>query len=346
MSTTEQTSENEHSSTSWGVVAFIIVAVLAALIYLLTSSEEPKQAQTLAQNVEQELTPKAKKLTSPAAQEIAQSPEKSLETKPEQVVNTHDHVKPLSFEEMKGEPSAIIQKPSAIIQASAASTDTPVDKSDTTETVTAANQLPHLNESDGYIISSLINFIPEKALLNLVVKHDVVRKVVVFIDNFAQGLVAYQHSPLVKLSLPYQVTPILNESELTVDEGANKQEQFIPSAINSARFNRYLALFLALDSETMVAWYQGLSPLFEQAYQELGYEQQTFNDVLLISIERIIDFKMPKQSQVLVQPHVLYQYQNEMLESLPDGDKLLMRLGQENLQKLQARLAKIRELLL
>ena len=54
------------------------------------------------------------------------------------------------------------------------------------------------------------------------------------------------------------------------------------------------------------------------------------------AIDRVLDVKIPNESATLVQPSVVYIYQQQSIEALPAADKFLLRLGKENLLQLKA----------
>ncbi len=74
-----------------------------------------------------------------------------------------------------------------------------------------------------------------------------------------------------------------------------------------------------------------LKPLIDEAYAELGYPDDDFSDTLQDAITRVLDMELPDSSLELVRPSVMYQYKDTQVEALPDSDKLLLRIGKENL---------------
>jgi hypothetical protein len=197
----------------------------------------------------------------------------------------------------------------------------------------AAPLLPSLDDSDAWVQEKLPNFTWRKELLKLVINQDMIRRFVVFTDNFAQGNVAYEHSPLVKPSTTFSAKEIKN--------GSTSQWQWDEKATH--RFSLYVDLLRSLDSETMVAWYFEMKPLIDQAYEELGYPDDDFTDVLHEAITKVLDMEIPKETLTLERPSVMYRYKNNEIESLDDSKKLLLRLGKENLLVIKSVLLEINE---
>jgi len=267
--------------TSWGIIAVIIViviAVSAGLYFSNSPTEKPAEiiAPVLEPIPEPEIIPEPEVIIEP---EVIPSP---VETAPEP------------------EPVAI---------------------------------LPTLDESDAWIQEKLPSFTWRKELLKLVINQDMIRRFVVFTDNFSQGNLAYEHSPLIKPNTKFSANEIKN--------GASSDWRWDESA--TRRFTLYVDLLRSFDSETLVQYYFEMKPLIDQAYTELGYPDDDFTDVLHDAITRVLDMEIPHESLDLVRPSVMFRYKDADIESLDDSDKLLLRLGKENLLVIKSVLLEINE---
>jgi hypothetical protein len=170
--------------------------------------------------------------------------------------------------------------------------------------------LPTLDESDSWFSDKLANLTWRKELLKLMVTEDMIRRFVVFTDNFSQGTLAYEHAPL--------VSPTIKFSATEEKSPAGAKWQWDES--NTRRFSLYVDLLRSMDSEMLVQWYVELKPLIDQAYQELGYPDDEFGDVLQDAITKVLDMEIPKTLPELNRPSVMYKYQDESLESLDDAE--------------------------
>jgi len=193
--------------------------------------------------------------------------------------------------------------------------------------------LPTLDESDAWIQEKLPSFTWRKELLKLVINQDMIRRFVVFTDNFSQGNLAYEHSPLIKPNTKFSANEIKT--------GANSDWQWDETA--TRRFTLYVDLLRSFDSETLVQYYFEMKPLIDQAYTELGYPEDDFTDVLHDAITRVLDMEIPNESLDLVRPSVMFRFKDSEIESLDDSDKLLLRLGKENLLVIKSVLLEINE---
>jgi len=193
--------------------------------------------------------------------------------------------------------------------------------------------LPSLDESDAWVQEKLPSYTWRKELLKLVINQDMIRRFVVFTDNFAQGNLAYEHSPLIKPNTKFLASEVKN--------GASSDWKWDESS--TRRFTLYVDLLRSFDSETMVQWYFEMKPLIDQAYEELGYPDDNFTDVLHDAITKVLDMEIPKESLDLVRPSVMFRYKDAKVEALDDADKLLLRLGKENLLVIKSVLLEINE---
>ncbi len=197
--------------------------------------------------------------------------------------------------------------------------------------------LPSLDESDEWLKIKLPEITWRKELLKLVIDEDMIRRFVVFTDNFSQGVVAYEHSPF---TLP--------KSKFSPDQANVSQQDNTEvwqwDENSTRRFSLYVDLMRSMDSESLVQWYFEVKPLIDEAYNELGYGDEDFTQTLQDAITRVLDMELPsKASMAIVRPSVMYQFADPNLESLPESDKLLLRLGKENLLVMKSVLLELYE---
>jgi len=199
--------------------------------------------------------------------------------------------------------------------------------------------LPLLDNSDDWLKLKLPEITWRKELLKLIIDEDMVRRFVVFTDNFAQGIVAYEYSPF---KLPSEKFTSKIESVSFQKTLQTSPDTSLKSAVqikknvwqwnenSSRRFSLYIDLLRSMDSESLVQCYSEIKPLIDEAYNELGYDDD-FTNTLQDAITRVLDMELPKSSMELIQPSVTYKFADPVLEALPGSDKLLLRLGKDNL---------------
>ncbi|WP_305041585.1 DUF3014 domain-containing protein [Geoalkalibacter sp.] len=189
--------------------------------------------------------------------------------------------------------------------------------------------LPDLEESDPLMIETLTRFFPVPRLEELFVLNNLIKRIVVTIDNLPRKEVPLR-------LLPTRPTP---GSFLVEGEGENA----ILSPKNYQRYTPLVNLFAAIDTSQAVDVYVRLYPLFQEAYRDLGYPDGYFNDRLVQVIDHLLATPMVDEP-IRLKPHIQrYRYADPQLESLSAGQKLMIRLGPENAGKIKERLGDWRQ---
>jgi hypothetical protein len=185
--------------------------------------------------------------------------------------------------------------------------------------------LPLLNNSDSYVREELATMDGTSSLLMYLVSDELVRKFVVMIENISRG------------EFPERNLPLLYPQErMTVTELGS--EFYLMDEQSYQRFNALVTSLTNISTESAVDFYQQLQPLFREAYAELGLRNSEFNDVLMLAIDNVLNARMAPQPQQLIRPNLNYLYANPEIENYSDVEKLLLRLGPENTERLQRRL--------
>ena len=186
-------------------------------------------------------------------------------------------------------------------------------------------QLPNLNDSDGLVFEGLRAFRSGVAVIRLLASDQLVRKFVVLVDNISRG--EYPQT-----GLPYrgieQEMPVQN-----IDENL-----FVMDASAHGRFDQIIDIFVALDTDQAVTLYRTLSPLFQQAYAEIGFRNVNFDDTLRSAVNIILRTPYIEGPYQLVKPSVMYLYADASIENLQNVQKQLIRIGPENTEKVKAKL--------
>lgn len=188
--------------------------------------------------------------------------------------------------------------------------------------------LPALNESDPAVKEALGGLWRDKTLEQFFHLKDFIRRVVATIDNLPRNKLALRLMPVKQAARQFLTT--------------GKDEGLALSPGNAARYAPYMRLADAIDIKKLVALYVHLYPLFQQAYQELGYPKGYFNDRLVEVIDHLLAAPEVQAPVKLVQPKVFHQFADPELEARSAGQKILMRVGNENAARLKGKLREIR----
>lgn len=199
--------------------------------------------------------------------------------------------------------------------------------------------LPALGESDARVRSALVELLGSKAVGQFLQLDDFIRRGVATIDNLPR-----EHAPVQR----WPVRPTDGRFQL---QGQGELRTIAPD--NAARYTPFVLFAESLDPAKVAGVYARLYPLFQQAYEELGYPGRYFNDRLVAVIDHLLAAPEPagavKIRVVEVKgdtpgdrPWVRYEYADERLQSLSAGQKLMVRVGLVNERRLKVKLRELR----
>ena len=188
--------------------------------------------------------------------------------------------------------------------------------------------LPKLSESDKFMLDTLAGLVGNKSLMRLFFTERIIHNIVATIDN------------LPRRYLPISVMPVKRVHGLFITEGPENDKTISPK--NATRYLAYVRIAELIDAQKLGEVYVRLYPLFQQAYEELGYPKKYFNDRLLVVLDHLLAAPDLKEPVKLVQPNVFYVYADPDLEVLSAGQKILIRIGSKNEAKIKAKLREIK----
>jgi hypothetical protein len=188
--------------------------------------------------------------------------------------------------------------------------------------------LPALNDSDPVVTDSLVGVFGRAPVERFLVPQSIVRHIVVTVDNLPRRKVAVELRP---------VKPTAGQTAVT--------GQADMTTLSEANFDRYTALAKVVqgtDVKALAVVYERLYPLFQQAYEDLGYPGKYFNDRLVEVIDHLLQTPEVPAPIPLLQPKVFWEYADPSLENRSAGQKLLIRMGPQNARIIKARLREFR----
>lgn len=192
----------------------------------------------------------------------------------------------------------------------------------------ADGTLPALDASDQPLAEALASLIGQQAAMQFLIPKDLIRHIVVTIDNLPRKKLAVQLRPITQ-------TP----GELAVTATG---ETFTWSPANAARYLPFMKVIDSTDTQAVAAIYLRFYPLFQQAYEGLGYPSQYFNDRLVEVIDHLLATPELAGPIQLARPSVMYVYADPALEALSAGQKTLLRMGPENVRVIKAKLLELK----
>jgi hypothetical protein len=201
--------------------------------------------------------------------------------------------------------------------------------------------LPALAGSDDHVARALGELLGARDMAAFLQMDGLVRRVVATVDNLGR-----EHAPA-------RLWPVNPTPERFAVVGSGPVQTI--GLDNAARYGALVRWIESVDMERAVALYARLYPLFQQAYEELGYPGRYFNDRLVAVIDHLLQAPEPaspvavKLTEVKgdvpsTRPWVRYEFADPQLQSLSSGQKIMVRVGLENERRLKARLKALRTL--
>jgi len=203
-------------------------------------------------------------------------------------------------------------------------------------------RLPPIEQADDFVKEQVTELFGARTVLADLQLDNFVRRVVATVDNLARPLAPPSRWPIHPTPGRFTVETVNGTSVI--------------GAANAARYLPFVALVEAVDSERAVALYRELYPLFQSAYEYLGYPGKYFNDRLIAVIDLLLETPEPSGALPVEVPDIrgplkptrlwlLYRFSDPALEGLSSGQKILLRVGMDNRKRLRSKLVEIRKLI-
>jgi len=204
--------------------------------------------------------------------------------------------------------------------------------------------LPGLDGADAYVRGALAGFISTQDIVRFLQLGHFVRHIVATVDNLPRESAAAALWP---------VAPTPGRFSTGAGDGTNPLGPTTIHANNNARYTPFVAFIASVDTARAVSLYVQLYPLFQHAYVELGYPSGYFNDRLIAVIDHLlaapvhvaplevsrVEIKGPYPS---VRPWITYEFTDAALRAMSSGQKMLLRTGAVNHQRLRTKLIDFR----
>ncbi|MBA2592492.1 MAG: DUF3014 domain-containing protein [Gammaproteobacteria bacterium] len=191
--------------------------------------------------------------------------------------------------------------------------------------------LPALEESDGAIRDSLAQSFGETHVEAFLIPTQIIRHFVATIDSLDRDPV------------PLHFRPIKHVPGLSVVKTEGDRISLSPD--NAKRYAPFISALRAAGAKPFADLYLRYYPLFQKAYEDLGYPERYFNDRLIDVMDYLLAAPEIEGPIELVQPKVLYQFADPELEKRSWGQKALIRMGPANAAAVKEKLREIRDLI-
>jgi Protein of unknown function (DUF3014) len=180
--------------------------------------------------------------------------------------------------------------------------------------------LPTLDSSDGLLREAMVQLSP--ALGRWLNTGQLIRKYVVVVNDFSQGLILEKHMRFLKPDQPFVAEQ--DDAGLFI---ATKSYQ---------RYDKLAAAINAMDVKPTLAVYKKFRPLLLQVFTGFSYpEQYQLEDIFTKAAAEILAAPVIEGRIALVRPTVNYKFADQKLEALSPVRKQMIRMGPENTRIIQ-----------
>ena len=191
--------------------------------------------------------------------------------------------------------------------------------------------LPKLEESDSSVEEALSALIGKAAFEKLFQPTELIRRLVVSIDNAKEPL------------LPLDLIAFRTVSQSL--KIRKKEDQFFLDPLNFQRYTPYVKLAENTNLKKAAEIYFHFYPLFQSAYLELNPHGH-FNDRLIEILDHLISTPPTSEIVELISLNKAYHFSDPNLEHLSVTQKILIRMGPSNAEIVKAKLRSLRNIII
>lgn len=200
--------------------------------------------------------------------------------------------------------------------------------------------LPQLSDSDARVTAALNELLGKKAVTGFLNVDNFVRRFVATVDNLPREHAASRMWPVQPAGSRFMTSGNEDNMSLSLD--------------NAQRYTPMVLMAEQVNASAAAAAYFKLYPLFQQAYEELGYPGKYFNDRLVAVLDHLLAAPEPQgpvkikmveirsEENPSAKPYVHYEFADPQLESMSAGQKMMVRVGLVNERRLKAQLKAFR----
>jgi len=203
--------------------------------------------------------------------------------------------------------------------------------------------LPALAESDDEALRSLSEVVDGTTPVErYVVEEDVIARIVATVDALDGRQVPEAIQAVQGPGGAFEATPDDQPDEVILNDLGDPVPQFQLNPANYRRYTPYVAMLESVNADGLARAYRAYQPLFEEAFDQLGYPDSDFEERLLKVIDDALAAPEPERPLQLIKPEAYFLFANEDLEALNAAQKVMLRMGPDNAARVKAKLAEIR----
>ena len=185
--------------------------------------------------------------------------------------------------------------------------------------------LPPLNETDALVRELVQKVASHPRLAAWLATEDLIRDFTIGVANVAQGQSASRQLTTLRPLASFQV--IQRGNDLAIDPRSYRRYDGIAAAAQS------------IDPAGIARVYATLKPRIEEAARELG--DSSFDRTLERAIVQLLNTPVPDDPILVQTKGIGYEFKDQKLEALTNGQKHLLRTGPQNARAIKASLRAI-----
>jgi hypothetical protein len=215
--------------------------------------------------------------------------------------------------------------PSTASPATAAGTDATV-----APTAEAVRPLPPLHQMDTFLRALLGGLSTSPELARWLATDDLIRQMANGIDRVSRGF-----SPAREVS-------VLRPAGVFGGTGSRERMTIDPASYR--RYDGLAALVSSLDARSVADAYRTIQPRLDEAYRGLGRAEGGIDNAVIVALQILIDTPVVRGPIAIVPGSgATYAYADGQLEALRPVQKQLLRMGPDNVARIQERLRQIKQ---
>ena len=158
---------------------------------------------------------------------------------------------------------------------------------------------------------------------------DLIRRFTASVDNIAAGISPKAHFAFLRPKEGFEVDK--KGAGILIIEESSYERYDLPALV-----------FASLDTDGTVALYNELKPLIDEAYLEIGPANKAFDDRLQAAFDQLLAVPVLEGTAEVNQLVLTYSWSDEELEALSGAQRHLLRMGPENVSRIQHKLGQLR----
>jgi hypothetical protein len=189
-------------------------------------------------------------------------------------------------------------------------------------------ELPPLNASDAIVRGWIAALSANRDFVRWLIPDQLIRRFVAAVENIAENEDPIAH-------IRYLAPP-------TRFEAMGPQQALVADPKSYRRFDAFASVAASIDATAAARLYLNLSPLFDDAYAELGHAKGEFDRTFARALGHLLATPASPRRFDLVRQKVSFAFADPQLEALAPAQKMMIRMGPDNRAKVQAKLEEFR----